>query len=135
MIISLFFKPFIFLQFANVVGERYPDQILSVWEDLLCVQQYLCTESRKSEMTSKFLSLRELVNKLVEVWLNCFKILDNALRFSRTIHSLMSRIKTKTHAFLEIFFYSALKGLSHEMDLAFDAWLVLGLNRGRGHFF
>ncbi len=30
-----------------------------------------------------------------------------------------------------------LKGLSHEMDLAFDdnVWLVLGLNRGRGHFF
>ncbi len=32
----------------------------------------------------------------------------------------------------------ALKGLSHEMDLAFDGicfWLVQGLNRGRGHFF
>jgi hypothetical protein len=32
-----------------------------------------------------------------------------------------------------------LKGLSHEMDLAFDDmygyWLVLGLNRGRGNFF
>ncbi len=29
------------------------------------------------------------------------------------------------------------KGLSHEMDLAFDDmyWLVLGLNRGRGPFF
>ncbi len=28
-----------------------------------------------------------------------------------------------------------LKGLSHEMDLAFDdVWLVLGLNKGRGHF-
>ncbi len=31
-----------------------------------------------------------------------------------------------------------LKGLSHEMDLAFDDmygyWLVLGLNRGRGQF-
>ncbi len=30
-----------------------------------------------------------------------------------------------------------LKGLSHEMDLAFDdmhAWLVLGLNRRRDHF-
>jgi hypothetical protein len=28
-----------------------------------------------------------------------------------------------------------LKGLSHEMDLAFDdmLWLVLGINRGRGH--
>jgi hypothetical protein len=27
------------------------------------------------------------------------------------------------------------KGLSHEMDLAFDEMLVLGLNRGRGHFY
>jgi hypothetical protein len=29
-----------------------------------------------------------------------------------------------------------LKGLSREMDLAFDdhVWLVLGLDRGRGHF-
>jgi hypothetical protein len=26
-----------------------------------------------------------------------------------------------------------LKGLSHEMDLDFDVWLVLGLNIGRGH--
>jgi hypothetical protein len=31
-----------------------------------------------------------------------------------------------------------LKGLSHDMDLAFDdiyVWLVLGLNREGGHFF
>jgi hypothetical protein len=27
-------------------------------------------------------------------------------------------------------------GLSHEMDLAFDdVWLILGLNKGQGHFF
>ncbi len=32
-------------------------------------------------------------------------------------------------------YYLPLKGLSHEMDLAFgDIWLVLGLNRGRGQF-
>ncbi len=32
---------------------------------------------------------------------------------------------------------TALRGLSHEMDLAFELctiWLVLGLNRGLGHF-
>ncbi len=54
----------------------------------------------------------------------------------RTSHPLPNVEKNTPHHTNEKK-YNALKGLSHEMNLAFDdmydVWLVLGLSRGRGH--